>query len=412
MTKQWTNAEKWLLPVAVLIAVLFDRLIMANIFNLFTWDASANLRVLHAVFWLCYLAVFTAVFWRRVRHDRVLWFVSACVAALCGWNFLHPTGNEQFALITALVIPGVLMAHAQWTANAYTLKTCGGIVMDWIAGWTVKPFTALGAFLGVTTSLPSEENKPTIKRALLGVGIAAAVLLVVVPLLMGADQVFNYYLGRVFAGFSFGRVIFHGFVIVAAAGLFYSFLWNVGHGKNVPFTVAGNVSIDSLVSSIVLGSVILVYVLFCVIQFTYLFAGAGLPYGMTYAEYAREGFAQTVVVCAINLFLFGIFLRFGEDNRLRNYMMGALLLLTGIMLFSGWVRLDLYISTFGMTWLRMLSAWFILYLAAVIALCAVRLFIKKGLPVLAVSGFVLLVWYVVLGFVNPDGFIVWFNAVV
>ena len=74
--------------------------------------------------------------------------------------------------------------------------------------------------------------------------------------------------------------------------------------------------------------------------------------------FRREGFAQTVAVCAINLLIFGVFLRFGARNRVTTILLASLLALTGVMLFSGFVRLGLYIDAFGMTWLRLLSAWF------------------------------------------------------
>jgi hypothetical protein len=168
-------------------------------------------------------------------------------------------------------------------------------------------------------------------------------------------------------------------------------------------------SLDIVISAIVLGSVILIYTLFCTIQFTYLFARVGLPAGMTYAEYARQGFAQTVVVCAINLIIFGVFLRLGKQSKLLIALLGGLLILTCIMLFSGWTRLDLYISTYGMTWLRLLSAWFIIYLAVVILLCAIKLLYKKQMPIFVISALLLLVWYVALGYLNPDNFIIWYN---
>jgi len=148
--------------------------------------------------------------------------------------------------------------------------------------------------------------------------------------------------------------------------------------------------------------------LFCVVQFTYLFAEAGLPGGMTYSEYAREGFAQTVVVCVINLLIFGVFLHFGKISKLITGMLAGLLALTGVMLFSGFVRLGLYIDFYGMTWLRLLSAWFIIYMAAVIVFCGIRLW-RERLPLIALCTMILVGWYIVLGYLNPDGLIAWYN---
>ena len=410
---QWTKAEKLLLPVSLIIAILFDRLVVTALFRIFSFTDSPNdLELASSVFWICYLIIFHSFFWQRVKEDYVLWFVAICTLALCIWNFIFSRGNFDFRTITLFVIPSVLMAHAQWTANSFTLKSSDGMVSAWFKGWFIKPFTGLNRLLGVSASLPSEKNRPYIKKVIQGICVSAILLIIIIPLLMGADQVFNLYFRQLFSSFSLGRLILHTIIILAVFSAFYSFLWNVGFGKNDTGIInSRSLSIDPIISSIVLGSIILVYVLFCIVQFTYLFAGAGLPTGMTYSEYAREGFAQTVVVCAINLFIFGVFLKYGTAHNLIKGMLGALLVLTGIMLVSGWVRLDLYIVTFGMTWLRLLSAWFIIYLATVILLCATKLLSKKEIPLLAICSLMLLAWYVVLGYLNPDNFINWYNNV-
>jgi hypothetical protein len=80
------------------------------------------------------------------------------------------------------------------------------------------------------------------------------------------------------------------------------------------------------------------------------------------------------------------------------------------MLFSGGVRLNLYVDAFGLTWLRLLSAWFIAYVAVVVMLAMFSVHTKKKIPLLVTCGLVLLGWYVVLGFVNPQGFIDWYNG--
>lgn len=401
----WSRKEKLLLALSLIIAILFDRLIIASLFD---WNFS---RESPATFWLSYLAIFCAFYWKRIKSDKVLLYVTICSVALCVWNFIFPNYyNSQYAAITFLVIPGVLMAHAQWAAGDYSLKNPAGIVPAWILGWMIKPFSGIHATIGSAISLISEDNKPVAKRAIIGTILALALLIIVVPLLMGADMVFNHYVMGLFSGWNFSSFAMHSFFVVIIFALFYSFIWNVGFGKKDELYRASSegMSIDIVISSIVLGSVTLVYVMFCLVQFTYLFARAGLPEGMTYAEYAREGFAQTVLVCAINLLLFGIFMWKGQGKKILSGLLSGLLALTLIMLISGAVRLNLYIDAFGMTWLRLLSAWFIIYLVIVIVLCVVRLF-KKEMPVVGLSAMVLLIWYIALGYLNPDGFIDWFN---
>ncbi|MCL2224584.1 MAG: DUF4173 domain-containing protein [Defluviitaleaceae bacterium] len=420
--KEYSKAEKILLPVALLIAILFNRILFNNLFlDSKHFNVGANWwGLINAAFWLCYLGLFYAYFWKRVKKDFVLWFVVACVAALGIWNFIfYDRGNVEFGAITFFVIPAVLMAHAQWTAHSFSWKSFDGavrgMVLAWFEGWFVKPFTGLGEFFGVSASLVSNENRPVLKRAILGFVIVFFMMIFIIPLLMGADQVFGHYVSQIFWRMRFTSIVFHGIVIAIAFGLFYSFLWNIGFGENETATFDDPARIDNVISGIVLGSVIFVYALFCAVQFTYLFARAGLPAGMTFAEYAREGFAQTVIVCAINLLIFGIFLWRGPESsspyaKFHLGLLVTLLALTGVMLVSGAVRLNLYIDAFGMTWLRLISAWFIIYLAAVIILCIVRIF-KKKMPVIGICVMLLLVWYVALGYLNPDGFINWFNVV-
>ncbi|MCL2577321.1 MAG: DUF4173 domain-containing protein [Defluviitaleaceae bacterium] len=408
--KVYSKAEKLLLPAALIIAIFFDRLIINRLYGLPFYNA---------IFWLSYLGVFYTIFWKKVKNDYVLWFVTACTAALCVWNLLswediiYSGRNLQYTMISLLVIPGVLMAHAQWTAHSFSWKSFDGavigMVLAWLEGWFIKPFTGLGEFFGISVSLISRENKPVIKRALLGFLIVFLMMLFIIPLLMGADQVFSLYVSRIFSQMQLSSIALHGMVVLIAFGLFYSFLWNIGFSENKTIVFNNSAKIDNVISGIVLGSVILVYTLFCAVQFTYLFARAGLPQGVTFAEYAREGFAQTVTVCAINLLIFGVFLWRGKNEKLISILLGVLLALTGVMLVSGAIRLNLYIGVFGITWLRLLSAWFIIYLTAVLILCVLRLF-RKEMPVMGICALLLLIWYVALGYLNPDGFISWYNT--
>jgi hypothetical protein len=408
--KVWSKQEKLLLIAALVMGVLFDRIVVNwhdSIFRIF------DMRIGNALFWLGYITIFYIVFWRRLKKDYVLWIVAACAVALALWNFIFFVGNWQYGTITFIVIPAVLMAHAQWAAYKFSWKRFDSEVFEmvsaWFQGWVVKPLSGIPAFWDVSTSLVSEESKPVAKRVGIGVLITLGLMIVIIPLLMGADQVFGYYVQRIFSGIRFSSIIFHGLVILLATGLFYSFLWNVGYGENTRFSTKIDGKIDNVISGVVLGGIIFVYSLYCVIQFAYLFAQMELPQGLEFAQYARQGFAQTVAVCAINLLIFGVFMWLGSRGKMLTAMLSVLLGLTGIMIVSGMVRVSDYIEGYGMTWLRLLSVWFIIYLAVVVILCFVRLFLKKEMPLIGICVLLLLVWYVVLGYLNPDEFIRWFN---
>ena len=395
---------KILLPIALIIAVLFDRLI-------FTWfiENSAYGASGYGVFWWCWLCALYSVYWRKLRPDKFLWFVAACSAALCVYYLVFSSGNDSFKSLTLLVLPAVLMAHAQLASGNCSLNKIESVIAAWFSGWFVKPFSGLNVFANTIFSLTERNNRPMVKKIVVGAAVTLLMFSVLIPLLSGADMVFGYYLGRITAGWNLPSFVLHLFVIIIAFALFFSFMWNIGFGGNDAVSMPDAWQIDKIICAIILGSVTLLYILFCAVQFTYLFAGEGLPGHLTYSEYAREGFAQTVAVCAINAIIFGVFLRFGIKGKLLAVFLGLLLILTGIMLFSGFTRLNLYIGAYGLTWLRVLSMWFIIYLAAVLLLCAVRMF-KEKLPLAVICAALLLGWYVALGYANPDRMIERYNV--
>ena len=401
--------EKLLLPVAFLVAVLFDRLIMAQVFE-------SSVFVTASIFWLFYLVAFYGFYWQKLKGDAVAWLIAASVALLALWNVLYYGSNTSFAALTFFVIPAAIMAHLQWVAGGYSLREHEGVGLAWIVGWIIKPFVGMAALFEAFGSLFAKGNRPVLLRIFIGIGVAVGLMLVIIPLLMTADQMFRFHVMQLIQNINLPRVLFHSFVVLIAFGVVYSLLWDVGFGRKESYKMSSTWKIDPLISSIALVSIIVMYVLFSAVLFTYLFAQAGLPAGMTYAEYARTGFAQTVTISIINFAIIGFFLRFGigikkeHGKSLIHVLLLILLALTFVMLFSGAARLNLYIGTFGMTWFRLLSAWFLIYLAVVAILGAIKLLISPKLPVALISAIFLLLWHIALGFANPDGFIAWFNA--
>jgi hypothetical protein len=397
--REITKAEKLLLPVALLIAILYDRLCYAPF-----WEGFEPEPDLYGVFWFCYLALFYLFYWKKIAQSRISWYVAGCSAALCVWMlFFDFETNIEYGLLTYLVIPAVLMAHAQFSLGDYTLKEASKIALAWLQGWFIKPFSGLPVLFVIFCSLVLGENKSTAKKAALGVGITLPVVGIIIPLLMGADQVFEYYTRQILGSWDIVSLVKNVVVVTVVFMLFYSFLWNTGlrEKEKAQARTKPALRIDAMICHIVLGAVCLLYVLFCAVQFTYLFAGAGLPGDMTYSEYAWEGFAQTVAVCALNLLIFGVFLQFGGKKKTVFAFLAGLLGLTTVMLFSGFIRLKLYIDAYGLTWLRILSAWFIIYLAAVIVVCVVRM-LRAKIPAIALCALILLGWYTALGYANPD----------
>jgi hypothetical protein len=99
---------------------------------------------------------------------------------------------------------------------------------------------------------------------------------------------------------------------------------------------------------------------FVAVQISVLFGGrhhVEITDGLTYAEYARQGFFQLLAVAGLVLVVIAAVIAMGrsEEPRARTFMrwsLGALCALTLVVLASALVRLQLYEETFGFTRLR------------------------------------------------------------
>ena len=100
--------------------------------------------------------------------------------------------------------------------------------------------------------------------------------------------------------------------------------------------------------------------------------------GLTYAEYAREGFAQLLVAAALTLVVVAGALRWAAGaRRLLRGLLAALCLLTGVVLVSALHRLDLYMDAFGATRLRVTATALLLVLGALLVLALVALAVDR-----------------------------------
>jgi hypothetical protein len=166
-------------------------------------------------------------------------------------------------------------------------------------------------------------------------------------------------------------------------------------------------------STIVLGSVVVLFVAFVIIQFQYFFGGqANINLeGYTYSEYARRGFGELVAVAFFSLLMLlglGAITRRDTDQKRKVFsILGVTLVgLVLVMLVSAYQRLVLYEFAYGFSRLRtythVFMIWLGLLLVAVVVLEVLRRERSIGLTmILASLGFV-----ISLSILNVDAFIV------
>jgi hypothetical protein len=141
----------------------------------------------------------------------------------------------------------------------------------------------------------------------------------------------------------------------------------------------------------------LLFLVFVVVQVTVLFGGHDhvlATAGLTYAEYARQGFWQLIAACSLTLGVVGGTLRFARmsDRRdlvIRDVLLAVLVGATSLVLVSAVHRLRLYEDAFGLTRSRLLAESFCFALAGLFGLLgcarAVRM-VRRHFAAIVVGG--------------------------
>jgi hypothetical protein len=132
---------------------------------------------------------------------------------------------------------------------------------------------------------------------------------------------------------------------------------------------------------VALGALNALFALFVAVQLAVLFGGDGYvrdSAGLTYAEYARSGFAQLVVVAALTLAVVAGALRWARtagprQARTLRALLGVLCVLTLVVLASALHRLGLYEQAYGFTRTRLAVHALLLFGGALFALVVVAL---------------------------------------
>ncbi len=264
------------------------------------------------------------------------------------------------------------------------------------------------------------EKKAFPLSVLRGILLAIPVLILFTILLSSADLVFAQNLDKLFGALQFTNIkeyLFRGFRVFLIAYLFAGLIKHAAF-RSKQEKVYGNEKpqrksiLGFTESTIILGSVLLLFGIFIAIQFRYLFFGeSNITFtGFTYSEYARRGFGELVAVAVLSLLLMqGLSLAVKPELKQQGVFNGLLVGLVCevlIMLVSAYQRLLLYEAAYGFSQLRTYAHVFMLWLGILIV--AVLIFeIRKQPRFFASLVLIVLVGFTVsLNLMNVDGFIV------
>jgi hypothetical protein len=247
-----------------------------------------------------------------------------------------------------------------------------------------------------------------------GVALGLPLLVVFGALFAAADEVFENLVSSAVPTLPRALWIHVALVVViawAAAGLLRDLLATREDERVLsPRAAAPRIGATELVVALSLIDVL--FLAFVLVQVRFLFGGHDLVearVGLTYAEYARHGFFQLVVVAALVLPLLisvdAVLEGTPREKRIVRVLSACLIVLIGVVIASALQRLWLYQQQFGLTELRVYATGVVLWLAVV--------FVWLGVTVLRGRRHLFATGAVIAGFaatlclnvVNPDALI-------
>lgn len=249
-----------------------------------------------------------------------------------------------------------------------------------------------------------------------GVLIAIPVLFVFLFLFSSADLIFHQYITSLL-NIDQGAEIILRLVLILIITLIFTgaYTYTFRDQKSEAIIAQSNKKyIFGYVESFILfGGVNILFLIFIFIQLTYLFGGENniSIQGFTYAEYARRGFFELMVVVIISLILLLVIEKYitkKEDKYIRIFkFLSITLIIQAILIdYSAFTRLYLYEKAYGFTILRFYSQALIILLAVIFCLLLYKIYKNLNEHKFVLYLFILLVlFWAGMNFLNPDAFI-------
>ena len=393
---------------------------------------------------LILLAALGCAGWYAMDHLRVFWF-GACYhppgvgLTLTQWIIvlltlftakrekrLRVTFGGVFLLMAALGLGACYGLYADdalrlmnlpvtYLSTALSLFSLAGVMGP-------SPLTAAGLMAGCRRFFPAFARYAGIPVRALKTrltrrdkwlnGVGAGILLglpavgVALWLLTSADGMFQAILEKAanWLGNLDISVAFRLILMAIITLLLFSFLFSTT--KSVQENgITVRRTANAVTYATVLGMLTAVYALFVYVQFRYLFGGgdtAAVNGG--YAAYARSGFFQLVLLALLTLALILPALILCADSKPLRALCAALALLTGVIDYSAFFRMRLYIEAYGYTLLRVVTMWGV----GMIGLALLGVIVKSirpGIQICPALTVLTLTTWLILNLSNPSAFI-------
>lgn len=289
-------------------------------------------------------------------------------------------------------------------------------IIDYVLTAVATPFRILAASIKTLVMLGASGGsddlaKERTRQIIRGIVITAPIIFVLILLLSSSDLIFGSIVDSIITVdvevfLRVGLVLFMALIWTGA----YAYTLGLEKEHEMPRTPHAQKGAGRVESLILLGSINVLFLLFIIIQITYLFGGSNTisEFGYTYSEYARKGFAELIVAAIIVFFVLwvtGKILNLVSDRGLKFFSL-FLIAQSFIIMASAGKRLLLYEQAYGLTASRLYSLIFTALLAAIFLLMAYKIFSSRPESFLAYGVAISVILFLgAVNLINPDAII-------
>lgn len=299
---------------------------------------------------------------------------AACAAYAAGrfsgrrtraWSLVWAVGG-----LALLTIP--VLRDADWPSflAVVTALAAGSLALHGGRSWPAVLLGPIGVFNSLVTGplwgwhgvrARSNDARGRVVPVLRALAVTAVLLLVFGALFAGADAAFADLLGDLMPKASFTGGTWH--VVTLALGIVGALA--VAHTAAAPIRwdrarVPEGRARGRVEWALPLVVLVLLFAVFNAVQLTVLFGGYDAVLretGLSYAEYARQGFWQLLLATLLTLVVIVLALRWAprggvRDRTLVRGVLGTLCVLALVVVASAVRRMDMYVEAYGLTRLR------------------------------------------------------------
>ncbi len=358
----------------------------------------------------------------RIKNKNALYLAVPILLLSSTYLFFN---NEFFNVVNMIVIPLLLGTMIVWaTTDIFKIRMIFGKSISLVIGSLEFIPNAVKLIRQSFKFRNKNENDKNKKIKQIGIGILCSIplLLIILALLISADGIFASLFGQIadkimylFTSEAIISLILRILLIIVVMVYLVCIIYNILNKESTYNSYKTSefkfkLNVDSTIINTILTIINIVYLVFSSIQFIYVFIylfinPQSIANDFQFADYARQGFFQLMIVSFINfaIILITNFNKVEEDsdNGYTKSMNVLMAIFTIIIAISAFMRMNLYEREYGYTFLRLMV--YVILATEIIMIIPTIYYIIKGKVNLFKSYFIIIIsMYVLVNFVNID----------